>query len=172
MLPLVLGLAAWLAVPVAAMAEKLPDYKSAAGMLKIGKDPERPDAEIFRVAYTLTLLPTQAAVAAHRGLSTIQNDPAGFKTAEDYALTGFLTGLATLGRMSTEEQTAFYAKVGGMIGIDSALVALNRGRIGEAVFCNNLLAAQGKVLDLYDGTQASDNPKPEIRDELSVSPDL
>ncbi|MCU0770044.1 MAG: hypothetical protein MUD07_12130 [Burkholderiaceae bacterium] len=124
----------------------------------------------YELLHSVTLFPTQAAVAAHHGLSTIKNDPAGFKTAEDYALTGYLTGLATLGRMNAEEQTAFYAKVGGMIGIDPALVALHRGRIGEAVFANNLLATQGKVLDLYDGTQASDNPTPEKRDDLVVSP--
>jgi len=341
--PLVLGVLAWFAVSMTAMADKLPDYHSAAGMLKIGKDPERPDAEMFHIAYTLkgadpatrpvtfafnggpgassiylhlaaigpktivtagdgsfpssparlqenpdswirftdlvfidpvgtgysrmlpgpdgkagdpkpyygvdadvdslagfirqwltvnkrwsspkaiagesyggqrvaglsrvlaeqyginlnravlispalnvpllaepfppyellhsvTLLPTQAAIAAHHGRSTIQNDAAGFKSAEDYALTGYLTGLATLGRMSAEEQTAFYAKVGGLIGIDPALVALNRGRVGEALFLNNLLAAQGKVLELYDGTQAGDNPKPGQRDELAASP--
>jgi len=338
---LALGLAAWLAGVSGAVAQKLPDYKASAGMLKIGKDPERPDAEIFHVAYTLkgadsakrpvtfvfnggpgaasiylhiaaigpktivtagdgsfpasparlednpdswipftdlvfidpvgtgysrmlpgpdgkpgdpktyygvdsdlnaiagfirqwltvnkrwgspkaiagesygglrvvalsrilteqyginlnravlmspewkvpslaepfpsydllhaaTLLPTQAAIAAHYGMSTIKNDAAGYKAAEDYALTGYLTGLATLGRMSAQEQSAFYAKVGGLIGLDPALVAVNRGRIGEALFSTNLLAAQGKVLDFYDGAQASDNPTPEKRDELGV----
>ena len=39
--------------PLSAVAQKLPDYDAKAGMLKIGKDPERPDAEIFHVAYTL-----------------------------------------------------------------------------------------------------------------------
>ncbi len=341
-LPLLLGLVTSLALPLAAIAEKLPDYNSSAGMLNIGKDPERPDAEIFHIAYTLkdadpatrpvtfafnggpgassiylhisaigpktivtngdgsfpatparleenpdswirftdlvfidpvgsgysrmlpgadgkpgdprsyygvasdvdaiagfirqwltlnkrwaspkavagesyggrriaalsrilaenyginlnravlispefsvptlqnlhtydllhpiTLLPTQAAIAAHHGLSTIKNDASGYKTAEDFALSGYLTGLATLGRMSAEEQSAFYAKVGGLIGLDPALVALHRGRIGEAVFATSLLAAKGKVLDLYDGTQPSDNPAPEKRDDFGVSP--
>ncbi|MBN8450663.1 hypothetical protein [Accumulibacter sp.] len=50
---LVLGLVALFAGPQSAVAQKLPDYKASAGMLKIGKDPERPDAEIFHVAYTL-----------------------------------------------------------------------------------------------------------------------
>jgi hypothetical protein len=36
--------------------------------------------------------------------------------------------------MNAQEQAAFYAKVGGLIGLDPALVALNRGRIGEASF--------------------------------------
>ncbi len=124
----------------------------------------------YDLLHAMTLLPTQAAIAAHYGRSTIKNDAAGYKAAEDYALTGYLSGLATLGRMSEQEQAAFYAQVGELIGLDPALVALHRGRIGEAVFANNLLAAKGKVLDLYDGTQASDNPAPEQRDEYAIPP--
>lgn len=45
------GLAATLAQPAA--AQKLPDYTATAGMLPVGTDPERPDAEMFHVAYTL-----------------------------------------------------------------------------------------------------------------------
>jgi carboxypeptidase C (cathepsin A) len=122
----------------------------------------------YDLLHAATLLPTQAAIAAHHGMSTITNDPAGYKAAEDFALTGYLTGLATLGRMDAQEQSAFYTKVAGMIGLDPALVAVNRGRIGEALYSTNLLAAQGKVLDFYDGAQASDNPTPEKRDELGV----
>ena len=48
-----LGLAVLLAAPLSAVAQKLPDHVAAAKMLRIGKDPERPDAEIFHVAYTL-----------------------------------------------------------------------------------------------------------------------
>ena len=130
--------------------------------------PTLDDTHAYDLLHPITLLPTQAAIAAHHGLSTIKNDAAGYKTAEDYALTGYLTGLASLGRMNAQEQAAFYAKVGGLIGLDPALVALHRGRVGEAVFANNLLAAKGKTLDLYDGTQASDNPTPEKRDEFGV----
>jgi carboxypeptidase C (cathepsin A) len=52
-LALALGLATLLVTPMSAVTQSRPDYASAAGMLKIGKDPERPDAEIFHVAYTL-----------------------------------------------------------------------------------------------------------------------
>lgn len=122
----------------------------------------------YDLLHAATLLPTQAAIAAHHGKSTIKADPAGYKEAEDFALTGYLTGLATLGRMSAEEQTTFYARVGGLIGLDPALVAINRGRIGEALYSTSLLAAKGRMLDFYDGAQASDNPTPEKRDELGV----
>ena len=37
LLVLALGLAAWFAVPLSAVAQKLPDYNASAGMLKIGK---------------------------------------------------------------------------------------------------------------------------------------
>ncbi len=124
----------------------------------------------YDLLHAMTLLPTQAAIAAYHGRSTIKNDAAGYKAAEDYALTGYLTGLATLGRMNVQEQAAFHAKVGGVIGLDPALVALHGGRIGEEVFATNLLAAKGKVLDLYDGTQPSDNAAPEKRDEFGVAP--
>jgi len=122
----------------------------------------------YSLVAPMTLLPSQAAIAAHHGLSTIKNDPAAIKTVEDYALTGYLTGLATQGRVSPEEQAAFYAKVAGLIGLDPALVASHRGRIPEIVFAANLLAEKGQVIDTYDGTQASDNPTPEKKDELGV----
>ncbi len=132
--------------------------------------PTLADTHAYDLLHPITLLPTQAAIAAYYGMSTVKNDPAGIRTAEDYALTGYLTGLATLGQASAAEQAAFYAKVAGLIGLDPALVARYRGRVPEAVFAVNLLAAQGKVIDNYDGTQASDNPTPEKRDDLGVLP--
>jgi len=118
----------------------------------------------YSLVAPMTLLPTQAAIAAHHGLSTIKNDPAAFKEVEDYAMNGFATGLARLGRASAEEQKAFYAKVGGLIGIDPGIVARQGGRVSEAIFGASLLASRGQVIDTYDGTQASDNPTPEKQD--------
>jgi carboxypeptidase C (cathepsin A) len=124
----------------------------------------------YDLLHAMTLFPTLAATAAYHGRSTIPNDAAGYKAAEDFALTDYLTGLATLGRMDPQAQSAFYKRVGGMIGIDPTLVAANRGRVGEAVFANNLLASRGLVLDLYDGTQATEKPMPAKRDEYGASP--
>jgi carboxypeptidase C (cathepsin A) len=53
LLALALGLAVSFADSLETLAQKLPDSNASAGMLAIGKDPERPDAEIFHVAYTL-----------------------------------------------------------------------------------------------------------------------
>jgi carboxypeptidase C (cathepsin A) len=121
----------------------------------------------YAITWPMSLLPTQAAIAAHHGLNDLGTDPAALRAVEDYAMNGYVTGLATLGQASAEEQAAFYAKVGGLIGIDPALVARHRGRIYESVFAANLLAKKGQVIDTYDGTQASDNPTPE-KDELGV----
>jgi carboxypeptidase C (cathepsin A) len=115
----------------------------------------------YDIVGPMTLLPTQAAVAAHHGLSTIRNDPADFRTVEAYALTDYAAGLATLGRATPEQQAAFYTKVGGLIGLPPALIERHRGRISEQLFAANLLAGRGQVIDQYDGTQASDNPTPE-----------
>ncbi len=124
----------------------------------------------YDLLHAMTLLPTQAAIAAYHGLGTTANDAAGRKAAEDFALTGYLTGLATLGRMNAQEQAAFYARVGGVIGMDPAVVAIHRGRVGEAVFATGLLASKGQVLDLYDGTTPTENPRPDKRDDFGVAP--
>jgi carboxypeptidase C (cathepsin A) len=121
----------------------------------------------YSLVWPMTLLPTQAAIAAHHGLSTIKDDPAAIRGVEDYAMGEFLTGLAQLGRSTPEQQSAFYAKVGGLIGVDPGVVARSRGRVGESVFAATLLASRGQVIDTYDGAQASDNPMPD-KGELGV----
>ncbi len=53
LLGLALGLSALMLWPVTALAKDLPAYTAKAGMLPIGADPERPEAELFYVAYTV-----------------------------------------------------------------------------------------------------------------------
>lgn len=115
----------------------------------------------YSILYPMSLLPSQAAVAAFHGRNDLGTDSAAMQAVEDYALNGFLTGLVSLGRASAEEQATFYAKVGGLLGLDPVLIARHRGRISEVLFAGSLLADKGLVLDRYDGTQASDNPRPE-----------
>lgn len=121
----------------------------------------------YSIVWPMTLIPTQAAIAAFHGLNDIGTDPAALKAVEDFALTEYVMGLARLGRMDAKAQEEFYAKVARFIGIDPVLVARHRGRIYESTFVTNLLRAKGKVIDTYDGTQASDNPTPQI-DGLGV----
>ena len=94
----------------------------------------------------MTLLPSQAAIAAYHALSTIKNEPAAIKEVEVYAMIGYLTGLATLGRSTPEVQAAFYAKFGGLIGLDPALVEHHRGRVSESVFDRSLTILGGALL--------------------------
>lgn len=117
----------------------------------------------YSILYPMTLLPTQAAIAAHHKLNNLGTGPEAMKAVEDFALTDYLTGLVSLGRMSAAEQAAFHAKVAKLIGLDPALVARHQGRITEVIFVSSLLAGKGQVLDRYDGTQASDNPVPDVQ---------
>jgi len=119
------------------------------------------DFDSYSLLFPMAQIPTQAAIAAVHGRGVFGNAAEGRKAAEDYALTEFLTGLAALGRMTPEEQTAFYARMSEVIGIDPMLLARNNGRIDQLLFAGSLMADKGMVLDRYDGSQASDNPRPQ-----------
>jgi carboxypeptidase C (cathepsin A) len=114
----------------------------------------------------MMLLPTQAATASHHGLSTMK-DIGDLRAVEDYALGGFVSGLASLGEATEPERSAFFAKAGGLIGIDPANVDRHNGRVAESLFCAILLSKRGRVIDSYDGAQVSGNPTPES-EELGV----
>jgi carboxypeptidase C (cathepsin A) len=115
----------------------------------------------YSLVWPMTQIPTQAAIAAVHGRGGFGTDAAALQAAEDYALNTYLPGLASLGRMTTEERAAFLARLGEVIGIDPALLARNNGRIDQLLFVGSLLADKGQVLDRYDGSQASDNPTPQ-----------
>jgi carboxypeptidase C (cathepsin A) len=115
----------------------------------------------YSVIQPMTLIPTQAAIASFHGLNSVGSGPEAMKRVEDYAISEYSQGLETLGRMTPEQQQAFYAKVASTIGIEQGLVARHRGKISESIFAASLMASKGKVLDTYDGTQTSDNPVPE-----------
>lgn len=119
----------------------------------------------------MTMLPSQAAIAAAHGRSTLPSDPARLPQAlaevEQFALTDFVSGLARLGRAPQAERDALYARMAGLTGLDPRLVAQQRGRVGADVFVKNLLRERNQILDRYDGRQASDDPLPE-RAELAT----
>lgn len=129
-----------------------------------------PDDARYGLEGMMTMLPSQVAIAAVHGRSTVQADPARLAQAlagvEQFALTDFVSGLARVGRAPQAETDAFYARLGGLIGLDPALVARQRGRVGADVFVKNLLHDRNLILDRYDGRQASDDPLPE-RAELA-----
>lgn len=115
----------------------------------------------FSLLFPMTQIPTQSAIASVYGRGGFGTDAAALAKAENYALGDYLTGLAAIGRMTPEERVTFYSRLGEVIGIDTALLARNNGRIDQLLFAGSLLADKGQVLDRYDGTQASDNPKPQ-----------
>jgi carboxypeptidase C (cathepsin A) len=115
----------------------------------------------YSLVFPMTQIPTQAAIASVHGRGGFGTDAAAMKAAEDYALNEYLTGLASLGRMTPEKQTAFHARLSKVIGIDADLLARRTGRIDQLVYAGSLLADKGLVIDRYDGSQASDNPKPQ-----------
>jgi carboxypeptidase C (cathepsin A) len=111
--------------------------------------------------------PSFSAIAAAPWAQCHRQRAGGDEQVEDYALGEYSQGLEMLGRMTPEQQQAFYAKVASTIGIELGVVARHRGKLSESVFVASLLASKGKVLDRYDGTQASDNPVPES-EEMEV----
>jgi carboxypeptidase C (cathepsin A) len=115
----------------------------------------------YSLLWPMAQIPTQAAIAAVQGRGGFGTDEAALQTAEDYALDEYLPGLASLGRMTPEDQTAFYARLSEVIGIEPVFLARHNGRIDQVLYAGNLLADQGLVLDRYDGSQASDNPTPQ-----------
>jgi len=119
------------------------------------------DFDSYSLLFPMAQIPTQAAIAAVHGRGIFGTDAKGLQAAEDYALTEYLTGLAALGRMTPDQQTAFYTRLSAVIGIDPTVLARNNGRIDQLLFAGSLMADKGLVLDRYDGSQGSDNPRPQ-----------
>ena len=130
----------------------------------------------YNLVGMMTLLPSEAAIAAAHGRSTIPSDPAELSKAlagvEQFALGEFVSGMARLGRASPAEADAFFARIGGLTGLDPKLVAQHRGRVGAEDFAKNLLRDQSLVLDRYDGRQANDDPLPERPEFTSLDKTL
>jgi carboxypeptidase C (cathepsin A) len=122
------------------------------------------------------MLPSQAAIAAAHGRSTLPSDPAQLPQAlagvEQFALTDFVSGLARLGRAPQAEADALFARIAGLTGLDPKLVAQHHGRVSAEDFVKNLLRDRALVLDRYDGRQANDDPLPERPEFTSLDKTL
>lgn len=119
----------------------------------------------YELVNMMTSLPTLAAVAAAHQKNNLPSDPAKLPEAlaavEQYALSEFVTGLARLGRATPAEADAFYARVSGLTGMDTKLLAQSRGRVSQLVFAKSLLRDRSQMIDRYDGRQAYDDPAPD-----------
>lgn len=131
-----------------------------------------PEDSRFDLVSMMTMLPSEAAIAAAHGRSVLPAEPANLPQAladvEKFALDGFVSGLARLGRSSQPEADAFFARVAGLIGLDAKLVAQLHGRVSAEVYVKSLLHDRNLVLDRYDGRQASDDPLPERAEFASL----
>jgi carboxypeptidase C (cathepsin A) len=125
---------------------------------------------------TMTLLPTQAAVAAFHRRNDLPADlaalPRALAEVERYALTDYLTGMANLGRSTPDQKAALFGRVAALTGLDRDLVASQNGRVSAEIFVKDLLRKQYKLLDRYDGTQATDDPLPEHPEFASLDRSL
>jgi carboxypeptidase C (cathepsin A) len=98
-------------------------------------------------------LPTFAAsVAALAGNTKFDAAP-----VEQFALTDYLTGLATM-RGVPPRDDPFIAKVATMIGLSEDIVRRERGWVGKEVFAHELRRNQDEVLSLYDATITRPSP--------------
>ncbi len=125
---------------------------------------------------TMTMLPSQAAIAAFHRRNDLPADlaalPRALAEVERYALTDYLTGMANLGRSTPDQKAALFGRVAALTGLDRDLVASQNGRVSAEIFVKDLLRKQYKLLDRYDGTQATDDPLPEHPEFASLDRSL
>lgn len=119
----------------------------------------------YELVSMMAMLPSMVATAAAHGKSTVPADmaklPQQMPAVEQYAMNEFLLGLARAGRATPAEADAFYQRLSGLMGLDAKLLARLRGRVSPLLFVKSVLREEKKVIDHYDGRQASDDPLPE-----------
>ena len=98
-------------------------------------------------------LPTFAASVA----ALASNTKFDAAPVEQFALTDYLTGLATM-RGVPPRDDPFIAKVATMIGLSEDIVRRERGWVGKEVFAHELRRNQDEVLSLYDATITRPSP--------------
>ena len=98
-------------------------------------------------------LPTFAASVA----ALASNTKFDAAPVEQFALTDYLTGLATM-RGVPPRDDPFIAKVATMIGLSEDIVRRERGWVGKEVFAHELRRNQDEVLSLYDATIIRPSP--------------
>lgn len=108
---------------------------------------------------TALRLPSMAASAAVHGMA--EETPAdAAERAERFALTGYLSGLATLDVGHLDASAELFAEVARLTGLPVELVTRNRGRVSAGVFARELLRGKGRVLSVYDGAFTGPDPDP------------
>ncbi len=104
-------------------------------------------------------LPSMAASAAAHGLA--EGSPADVAgEAERFALTSYLTGLATLDVGRLDASAGLFAEVSRLTGLPAEFVTRHRGRVSAGAFARELLRDKGRVVSIYDGAFSGPDPNP------------
>ncbi|HYG88659.1 MAG TPA: septum formation initiator [Azospirillum sp.] len=117
-------------------------------------------------------LPSMAAGAAAHGRIEGSSPAEAAERAERFALTGWLSGVATLDIGRLDASAGLFAEVAQMIGLPVEMVARHRGRVPARVFARELLRDKGRVLSVYDAafTGPDLNPgSPRVREDPYLS---
>jgi carboxypeptidase C (cathepsin A) len=102
-------------------------------------------------------LPSMVLSAQAHGRAPADLDIAGI---ERWALGAYLSGLAAIEPPGPGPAQEVIAELERLTGLDRELIARHRGRIPISVFAERLLADQGRILSLYDGTFTGPDPDP------------
>lgn len=105
-------------------------------------------------------LPAMAASAAAHGMGEGGDPAAVAERTERYALTGYLSGLATVDVADLGASAPLFAEVARLTGLPVETVTRLRGRVPAGVFVRELLRGQGRVLSLYDGSFSGPDSAP------------
>ncbi|MDR3515837.1 MAG: septum formation initiator [Azospirillaceae bacterium] len=111
-------------------------------------------------------LPAMAAIARQNGRGDPDMDP---HLVETFALSDYLTGLATRTLADPTSLTHLYATVARLTGLPLDQVERYRGEIPIRFFAHELLHDKGAVISLYDGTFSAPDGDP-AADGLAQDP--
>ncbi|WP_207461915.1 septum formation initiator [Azospirillum sp. SYSU D00513] len=146
---------------IAAMAEELHDQAGIAvnGLIMVSPVIDFATIRDDALLAPMLTLPSLAASAAAHGKAPGTPQEAA-RTAETFALNGYVTGLARLDLGRLEEARPFFAEVARTVGLPPELVERNRGRIPSGLFTREILRERGLIASVYDGTFTGADPTP------------
>lgn len=119
----------------------------------------------YNVTSWITQLPSYAASAAHHGRAQWAGEPgdlhAHMVATEQFARKTLLPLLAMGDGLPSDQRQAVYQQMSELVGLPSALVERQAGRIGIDVFARELLRDQQRIVGLYDASITAIDPFPD-----------
>jgi carboxypeptidase C (cathepsin A) len=111
-----------------------------------------------------TLLPSFAAAAAHHGKAELAGESslaAHTAAAEQFARQQLIPLLAMGESLPLSERQSTYQQLAALIGLPTAIVERQAGRIGIELFARELLREQQRIVGLYDASITAIDPFPD-----------